>query len=264
MEVVHTGHGDVRISRNLEALSLEAAQLFCDLAEKSIRQTGIYAVALSGGSTPKRLYQILCGPSFRDRIVWAQAHVFWSDERCVPPDASESNYRLANEHLLSRVPIPSSNIHRMHGEDDPSRAAAEYENDLRNFFNLAPGELPRFNLMLLGLGEEGHTASLFPNAPVLEEAQRLVGAPYVEKLGAYRLTLTLPVLNNSGAIAFLVSGDSKSAILKRVLEARTDDLSVPAMRVRPVAGQILWIVDEAAAVDLRQPLSRLKQRDNEP
>ncbi len=245
--VIASPNGQVRLCCDAAALSHAAALYFAETAAQATAARGRFAVALSGGSTPRALYSRLARDEFRGRIPWAQAHFFWGDERCVAPDDPQSNYRMARETLLSHVPVPAANVHRMAGEDpDPQQAARRYEQELRVFF----GEgLPRFDLVLLGLGEEGHTASLFPGSPVLEEWERLVAAPYVEKLGAYRLTLTLPVLNAAARVAFLAAGENKRAILAQVLYGKTTP-PVPAQRVRPREGTLLWFVDEEAGAGL--------------
>lgn len=250
--VIATPRGQVRLCRDAAALSHAAALYFTEAATQAAGELGRFAVALSGGSTPKALFSLLAGDEFRGRIPWAQAHFFFGDERCVPPDDPQSNYRMAREALLSRAPVPAANVHRMAGEDpDPQRAARRYEEELRAFFGQG---LPRFDLVLQGLGEEGHTASLFPGSPVLEESERLVAAPYIDKLHAYRLTLTLPVLNAAARVAFLVEGKNKRAILAQVLYgAATPPL--PAQRVRPREGTLLWFVDEEAGADLPREAS---------
>ena len=236
---------ELRVSPDLAALSRAAAQFFSDLAAVCAKERGRFSVALSGGSTPKSLYAMLADAAFRDAIPWPQVHFFWGDERCVPPDDPESNYRMVREALLSRVPIPESSVHRMKGEDpDPQHAALEYEAELRRFFHPAPGQFPRFDLVLMGLGEEGHTASLFPGSPALREHERLVVAPYVEKLHGFRITMTLPVLNAGANVLFLVAGEKKADILKTVLLERD---SLPAQLVRPREGRLLWFADAAAA-----------------
>ena len=241
---------ELRVFHDLGELSRGAADFVSQVAGESVQNRGEFSVALSGGSTPRRLYEIL--GSHGDRhLPWPRTQLFWSDERCVPPDDPQSNYRMVRE-ALSAVPIPPLNVHRMRGEDPPEEAAREYENELRQSFRMGSKDLPRFDLILLGLGEDGHTASLFPGNPVLEDATHLVAAPYVEKLKAYRLTLTLPVLNNAANVAFLVAGAGKGAILKRVLEEESEADLLPAQRVRPSHGRLWWFVDEAAAGDLRR------------
>lgn len=186
---------EVLVAADLRRLADAAAERFAETAEMAVARAGRFTVALAGGSTPKGLHARLAAEPYRSRIPWSRAHVFWGDERCVPPAHTESNFGMAMETLLRHVPIPQAQIYRMRGEDpDPDRAAAEYERLLRNVFELEAGALPRFDLVLLGMGADGHAASLFPGSPVLREATRLVVAPYVERVAGYRLTLTLPVL----------------------------------------------------------------------
>ena len=195
-------------------------------------------VALSGGSTPKLLYQILAD-EFRDQLPWSNMHFFWSDERHVPLDHPDSNYRMANEALLSHV---HSNVHRIPGENpNAADAASEYEQTL---IAVTKQNLPRLDLILLGLGTDGHTASIFPGSEVLHETKRLVAAPYVEKFHTYRITMTLPLLNNSASVVFLVSGAEKAEIVKEVLEGEN---KYPAQAVKPTQGELIWMLDKEAA-----------------
>lgn len=227
------------------ALAEEAAQAVARTAEAAVTRTGRFTLALSGGRTPGRLYARLASPPFRARIDWARVQVFWGDERCVPADHPDSNYRLAWERLLSRVPIPPGQIHRMQGEEpDPERAAEDYEGELRRVFRLEAGDRPRFDLILLGLGADGHTASLFPGSPALNETTRLVVVGGAGPDGVHRLTLTLPVFNAAARVIFLVSGKEKGDALSAVLSGGTSP-GRPASLIRP-AGELLWLVDRAA------------------
>ena len=235
---------EMRVHRDLEELSRATADFFCEVAHEAVQQAGEFFVALSGGSTPRRMYEILAGNDYRDRMDWSRTQLFWSDERCVPPDDPQSNYRMVTE-ALAPVAIPPLNVHRLRGEDPPEEAAREYEIELRQSFRLLSNDLPRFHLILLGLGEDGHTASLFPGTAALNDTTHLVAANYVEKFKTYRLTLTLPVINHAANVAFLVSGEGKRTILHRVLE--DPGASLPAQRVHPSNGRLLWFVDEAAA-----------------
>jgi 6-phosphogluconolactonase len=231
-------------------LAYAAAEELTRRAAAAVRARSRFSVALSGGSTPRRLYQLLADPAqpFRDRIDWSATHVFWGDERHVPPDHPESNYRMAREALLDVVPVPAGNVHRMRGEEaDAPRAARSYEEELRTFFS-GP---PQFDLVLLGLGADAHTASLFPGGEAVRERERWVAAPWVEKLGSWRLTLTPPALNRSAAVIFLVQGEEKSDALRAVLEGERDPDRYPAQAVRPASGDLLWLVDDAAASGLR-------------
>ncbi|MGH7817065.1 MAG: 6-phosphogluconolactonase, partial [Candidatus Binatia bacterium] len=211
------------------------------------------AVALSGGSTPKSLYRLLATPKYRREVPWRGVHFFWGDERCVPPDHPDSNYRMAEELLLSKVKVSARNIHRMAGEKAPEVAAAEYENELIKFFHLAPNELPTFHIVLLGLGEDGHTASLFPGSAAASETERLVVAARVDKLNAHRLTLTLPVLNHAERVIFLVEGKSKAAIVKEIL-GTTNVSPYPAAQVKHAVHVLEWLVTKDAAGEIIGPM----------
>jgi 6-phosphogluconolactonase len=194
---------------------------------------------------------LLAGEPYRARIPWDQVHLFWGDERCVPPDDPGSNYHLAGETLISQVPIPPENVHRMRGELEPGAAARAYERELHDYFC---GPRPRFDLVLLGLGEDGHTASLFPDSPLLAEAERLVApatALYQDR-PAQRLTLTLPAINSARQVLFLVGGSAKSQIVQSVVEGPAGQL--PAQRIQPTAGQLTWLLDAAAASSLGDDL----------
>lgn len=231
-----------------EELSRVAAEEFVVNAETSVRKNGFFTVALSGGSTPKGLYMKLAGEPYREKIPWSKVHFFWGDERCVPPDHPDSNYRMARESLLDKVPIPEVNIYRMPAElEDHDRAASEYEQTIRAFFHLEAGEKPRFDMVLLGMGDDGHTASLFPRTSALEERDHLVSANYIEKLSAWRLTLTVPVINQAAQVLFLISGESKASVLKEVLEGDFQPHRLPSQLIRPVHGSLLFIADSLAA-----------------
>jgi len=198
-------------------------------------------VALSGGSTPKLLYEILAD-QFREQVPWPDIHFFWSDERHVPPDHPESNYRMTNEALLSHVRVSADNVHRIHSENpNAADAASDYE---QTIFKATGQRLPRFDLILLGVGTDGHTASIFPGSEVLRETKRLVAAPYVEKFKSYRITMTLPLLNNGASVMFLVSGAEKADIVKEVLKGEN---KYPAQAVKPTQGELIWMLDKEAA-----------------
>lgn len=206
-----------------------------------------FTVALSGGSTPKRLFRLLADAPYRDRVPWNRALIFWGDERTVPPDHPDSNYGAAFELLLSRVPVPEDNVHRIKGEmDDPTAAALTYEAELRDAFRLAEGEFPRFDLIFLGMGADGHTASLFPGTRALVERRRLAVASWVEKFATHRVTLTCPVFNKAACIIFLVSGGDKAETLRAVLHGEGDKPRFPAQLIRPERGELVWYVDRAA------------------
>lgn len=230
---------ELKVFESPAEVARAAAQYWVDLNPRS--------VALSGGSTPRALYQLLADPNepFREQIAWDKTHFFFTDERHVPPDNADSNYRMVNEAMLSRVPIPPENIHRIPAENPVAEDAAKaYETDLRKFFGEA---IPAFDLIFLGIGEEGHTASLFPYSPALKETKRLVAAPWVEKLNTYRITMTLPVLNNGKSVVFLVTGASKAEIVKEVMKTDKKPDLYPAQAISPTSGIVSWFMDKAAA-----------------
>lgn len=241
---------EIHILNTAEDLFQAAANEWSALAYETVRARGSFTVALSGGSTPKSLYSLLARGSAA-RFPWDKTFFFWGDERHVSPDHPESNYRMAYGTMLSKVPVPAENVFRVPAEEKDAEAAARsYEHTVQTFFRLQPGEFPRFDLTLLGIGPDGHTASLFPGTPALLESHRLVLANWVEKFKAHRITMTFPVLNQSACVMFLVSGKDKSAILRDVLENPAADL--PSQKVRPVNGRLLWLVDRNAASALRK------------
>src|SRR4029077_14963056 len=240
----------VFVCADVSELARLAARRFVDLAWERIDKDCNFYVALSGGSTPRELYRLLATPEFRAQVDWPRVHLFWGDERAVPPDSPESNYGNARRELLLRVPIPTGNVHRMEAEDaNIGRAAHDYESALRQFLPLDDRGFPRFHLILLGLGTEGHTASLFPGSKLLRETSRWVSTPLVPKLGARRMTLTLPVLEAARRVLFLVAGAGKASILRQILCERHDP-PLPAEMVKPREGERLFLVDEAAAANL--------------
>jgi 6-phosphogluconolactonase len=240
---------EIIICRDVDELNRKAAEQFIGLSCNAIEQSGRFAVALSGGSTPKALYSLLASPDYGERVDWSRVHLFWGDERCVPPDHMESNFRMVQEALLSKISLPSESIHRMPGEKAPQDAVAHYENELRTFFRSPVNAVPRFDLVLLGLGEDGHTASLFPGSSALNEHNRLVATVYVQRLKAHRLTLTLPVINAAAQITFLIAGQSKSAIVQKLLRVDSGDAELPAGKVRPANGHVTWLVTQDAAAE---------------
>ena len=235
----------LEIFDTLPDLFLAAANEFAVRAENSVKDHGRFCVALSGGSTPKALFTLLATGGAYHNVPWDKIFLFWGDERHVPPDHADSNYRMTKEALLSKVPIPSGNVFRIKGEaENADSAAIEYEQALKICFGLRPGELPRFDLTLQGMGAEGHTASLFPDSPALEEQMHLVVAPWIEKFKTFRITMTFPVFNNAACVLFLVVGKSKAPALKDVIE---NPGNLPASRIRPTHGELLWFVDREAA-----------------
>ena len=222
---------------------MAGAEQFREAAAEAIAQQGVFRVALSGGSTPRLLHARLVS-RFRRRIAWEAVRFFFGDERCVPPDSDRSNYQMARETLLDPLRIPTENVFRMKGEEESGRAAEEYRGVLSREF---PGEaLPRFDLVFLGMGPDGHTASLFPGSRALALSRRPVAANWVPKLSEWRLTLTYPALNAARRIVFLVTGEEKRPAAERIFKRRKGWLDLPAARVRPSAGSLLWLMDEGA------------------
>ncbi len=225
-----------------------AAKNFCQITEDALSRTRRMTVALAGGSTPKALYTLLATDPYRTMVDWSKIHVFWGDERHVPPDHQDSNYRMAHESLLSQVPIVASHVYRIQGEwPHASEAAQDYEDTLRKVFSLTSGALPCFDLILLGMGPDGHTASLFPGTDVVHESLKWVAAPWVEKFQTHRVTLTPVVLNQARHVMFMVSGEDKAAALHEVLEGHSQADLYPSQVVNPEAGELLWLVDDKAA-----------------
>jgi 6-phosphogluconolactonase len=243
---------EVRVFADVGTLSRAAAESFVSLALSAGASRDRFAVALSGGTTPKRLYSLLASPPYRDRIDWTSLHVFWADERCVPWDHRDSNFKLAYDTLLSRVPLPPENVHRVCGEEEPECAAQEYEQELRSFFG--PATFPVFDLILLGAGEDGHTASLFPGGATLRARTRLAVPVHFDAPKHSRVTLTLPVLNHAEKVLFLASGRVKAKVVHEILEDG-NPYQYPAGMVRPVRGRVLWMVDRDAARLLTTPHS---------
>ena len=237
----------IQVCRNREDLFQQAAFLFVRLAREAASAQGRFNVALSGGSTPRGVFKLLTEDEVRERIPWSHVHIFWGDERCVASTHPESNYRMAEETLLTRVPIPSENVHRIPAERAPEQAASDYEQTLREALALSKDELPRFDLVFLGMGPDGHTASLFPETAGLKETKRLVISHYVEKLKVSRITLAPFVLNNAAYVVFLVCGADKASTLKDVLQGPHQPDLLPAQLIRPVNGTLLWLVDQDAA-----------------
>ncbi len=239
----------VLIFDNPDEVAQAAAARFVELGREAIAERGRFAVALAGGSTPKRVYELLASESYREQLDWSKVHIFFGDERCVPPDDAASNYRMANEALLSRVSLPAKNIHRMNGVGDAVANARLYEDEIRTFFNDAAW--PRFDFVLLGMGDDGHTASLFPGTEVLFEREAWVAGLWVEKLGAYRITLTAPAINHALHIIFLVTGENKAGRLAEILKDEHDPaVRLPAQLIKPLDGSLEWLVDRAASTHL--------------
>lgn len=232
------------------AVAAEAAARTADVCGRAAASRGACALALSGGETPKPLYALLAAEPYRSRIPWGRVEVFWGDERCVPPDDPRSNYRLAHDLLLSKVPLPAGQIHRMPGDTrDHAAAANAYAETLRRRLPATADGWPRFDLILLGIGDNAHTASLFPRSAALRERARAVVAEYVESAKMWRMTLTVPVLTHAVEVVFMVSGAAKAPAVRAALEEPPND-EVPAAFIRPADGRVTWLLDSAAAADL--------------
>lgn len=239
---------ELRVFESSSALFEGAARELASIAAAAVRVRGRFCIALSGGSTPRSLYALLASEKAAS-VPWEKTYFFFGDERDVPPEHADSNYRMASEAMLSKAPIPTENIFRVSTENrDAQTAALEYEQTLRAFFRVKSGEFPMFDLVLLGLGPDGHTASLFPGSRALNEQHRLFVANWVEKFKTYRLTLTFPVLNRAECDMFLVSGTDKAEILRQVLHDK--EANLPSQRVCPESGRLLWFADSAAAQSL--------------
>jgi 6-phosphogluconolactonase len=232
-----------------ESLSHQAARTFVKASEESITARGKFAVAVSGGSTPELCYRLLASPEYSNAIDWPSIHLFWADERCVPPDHERSNFRLVKEALLLRIPFPSANIHRIRGEEGPKKAATLYAREIRGFFGSQ--QPPVFDLITLGVGRDGHTASLFPGSPALKEMRKLAVPVIMQGEGVGRVSLSLSVINRARRVLFLASGPEKSEIVTTIVGTEGKRWDYPAGRVRPVRGRLLWFMDKEAAIGLR-------------
>jgi len=239
---------NMRVGDDAEGVARAVARRFAEMARACVSERGSFSVALAGGTTPKRVYELLADEELRGEIPWEGVHVFFGDERCVPPDHADSNYRMAHEALLSRVPVPEKNIHRMRGEGDSAAGARLYEDELRAFFSDA--EWPRFDLVMLGMGDDGHTASLFPGTTALEEQRAWVVANWVEKFETWRVTLTAPAINHARHVFFVVTGAGKAARLAEILKGERDPSRLPSQLIEPEDGMLEWFIDRDAAADL--------------
>jgi len=238
----------IRVYKDLEALSQAAAELFTVLSRQASLICGRFSVALSGGETPHRMYELLAASPYRERIHWEEVNIFWSDERCVPEDDPRSNARMARQALLEHVPIPPDQIHTIRCDRSPREAALAYEVELRQFFSTSN---LNFHLVLLGLGSNGHIASLFPNTPVLNEKERWVSEIYLPEADMHRVTFTAPFINQASQVVFLVSGRDKAEVLVKVLEGPYRPHQLPAQLIRPKSTHPIWLVDKAASQKLR-------------
>ena len=237
------------VEPDADSLTQRAARHFVEAAQAAVAARGRARIAISGGSAPKPVFQALADPSlpWRARMPWGKLDLFWVDERCVPPDDETSNYRMTREAMLEHVPLPPAQIHRLEGELEPEAAAARYESTLRNCFRLEGAESPRFDLIHLGLGSNGHTASLFPHSAALHESGRLVVANLTDAEQPWRLTLTAPVINHGASVFFLVSKSDKAEVLRDVFLGGRDPERLPGQLIRPVSGILTLLLDKAAA-----------------
>jgi 6-phosphogluconolactonase len=242
---------EIRVLTTPQELFAAAAEEVVRTANEAVAQRARFTIVLSGGSTPKSLYNLLA-TNARTALPWDRMFFFWGDERHVPPADPDSNYRMADETLLSKIPVPAGNVFRIKAENPDAAAVAEaYEQTILKFFQLKSGEVPNFDLILLGMGPDGHTASLFPGTTALQEKSHLVVANWVEKMKTHRITLTLPVLNAARCVTFLVSGTDKASVLRAVLEEDVPAEQYPSKLVRPATGKLIWLMDRAAASQLR-------------
>lgn len=249
--------GRLIIVPDLEAATSAALACVLSTARAALTARGRFTVALSGGNTPRGLYTHLAGSSAASELAWDRVELFFGDERGVPPEDPESNYGMVKDALIDHVRIPDRNVHRIRAELGPEAAAVAYAADLSSSFHLTPGEMPRFDLVLLGMGPDGHTASLFPHTEALAVHDRLAVANRIPQLRADRITLTLPVLNAAREVLLLVTGADKAEALAQVLEGQPDPERLPSQSIRPAKGRLTWLVDRAAA-------SRLSPRRADP
>jgi 6-phosphogluconolactonase len=246
---------EIKVLADAAALAHEAARRFVEAAKACIGERGRFTMALAGGSTPAALYRLLAQEPYREQVDWSQTWVFFGDERCVPPDSSDSNYQMARETLFDHVPLPQINVVRIHGEWPPQRAADAYALDLRAHFRDQGRTWPRFDMILLGMGDDGHTASLFPGMPALAVRDQMTvatGVPDYVRPAVARVTLTLPLLNAAARVVFLVTGERKAGAVARALAGNQLAEPPPAALVRPSDGTLTWLLDHAAAQGLEQ------------
>jgi len=238
-----------------DEVAMAAAELFASTVIAAVAARGLARAAISGGSTPKAMFALLADPAhnFLATIPWSSLQLFWVDERCVPPTDKDSNFRMTDEAMLSKVPLPPANIHRMEGELDPAIAAARYESEIRNTFKLEGAETPTFDLVFLGMGDDGHTASLFPHTEGLDNLSNIVIANHVPQKDTWRITLTKPVINNGREVAFLIEGAAKAEILAKVLLGAYAPETTPSQLIRPASGKVSFLLDSAAASKLPEP-----------
>jgi 6-phosphogluconolactonase len=246
---------EYRVYDGADALSLAAAEHFLEVAQKAVKANGVARIAISGGNTPKRTFELLANPAkkFLAAMPWAQIELYWVDERTVPPDSKDSNYRMTREALLSKVSLKPERIFRIEGELDPEQAAARYESAIRNHLRLEGAQGPRFDLLALGIGPDGHTASLFPHTEAIHELARIAVANHVPQLNTWRVTLTSPVINEARDVFFLIAGKDKAQPLHDVLLGKYDPETLPSQLIRPRNGRLLMLLDKDAAALLPAP-----------
>src|SRR5580698_6376419 len=244
-----------RVQPSPAATARAGAQLFSDAATRAASARGVARIAISGGTTPKTMFALLSNPAepFSKQVPWDRIELYWVDERCVPPDNIESNYRMTNEAMLSKVPLAAERVHRMEGELEPEVAAARYESTIRNSFKLEGAETPTFDLVLLGMGDDGHTASLFPHTEALNEMSHIVVPNHVPQKDTWRITLTWPVINQGREVAFLIEGAGKTQVLHDVFLGPYQPDTYPSQIIRPASGRLTLLLDSAAAAKLPEP-----------
>ncbi|HWZ52892.1 MAG TPA: 6-phosphogluconolactonase [Granulicella sp.] len=245
------------VSPTPAALAEAAAQFFLDCVVAAVKARGVARIAISGGTTPKRMFELLADPAkpYLAAVPWDKIDLFWVDERCVPPTDAESNYRMTSEAMLRHIPLPPARVHRMEGELQPEVAAARYESRIRNAFKLEGAQTPTFDLVLLGMGDDAHTASLFPHTAAIDEMSLIAMANYVPQKDTWRITLTWPVINQAREVAFLIEGGGKAEVLRDVLLGAYDPESKPSQLIRPANGRLTFLLDRAAAAKLPEPVA---------
>jgi 6-phosphogluconolactonase len=244
-----------KVAANAEEITRLAAETFARSIAEAISARGVARVAISGGSTPRTVFELLANPAapYLKQIPWDKLQLFWVDERCVPPTHEESNYHMTKAAMLDKIPLPAENIHRMEGELDPEEAASRYEAALRNAFRLEGAQTPTFDFIILGLGPDGHTASLFPHTEGLHEIARLVIANHVLQKETWRVTLTWPVINQGREVAFLIEGEEKAEMVRTVFAGSYNPEEWPAQLIRPASGKLTLLLDSASAAQLPGP-----------
>jgi 6-phosphogluconolactonase len=233
----------IRVFDNTSQLSAAAADLFVQTARTAVEEQGRFTVALTGGSSPEQLYRLLAQPPYRDQMPWPQTYIFWGDERWVPLSDDRSNAKMAFELLINHVPVPVNQIYPMWGTESPETFAQQYEDHLRQHFGEAE---PRFDLIFLGMGDDGHTASLFPGTEVLQEKTQWVKAYFLEPQEMYRITLTAPFINQAKKIIFLTFGEKKASALYEILKGEPNPDKYPSQLIKPQTGEVIWLIDQAA------------------